>query len=208
MQTVVNVEWFTPHGNGFEAFVETFTGFGEKMSNWSSFFTEVATEVLEPAHSQQFSSQGAFGGTPWKPLAPATIKKRQRGLLPSHGREGMQILAGGPLERSFRRGGEGHIEVIEPLRMIWGSGLTSSHSGYNIGVMHHFGKGRNPVREILVMTPDMIRSIRERASKFVAESAREAGFGSGVQEPLSFVWSPLPNPVPSTVIPRIITTSD
>lgn len=187
MYTRVQLEWFTPHGDGFEAFVGTFEGFGERMMNWAPFFSEFASEVLEPAHAEQFSSQGAYGNEPWKPLAASTVKKRQRGLLPSHGREGMQILAGGPLERSFRRGGEGHIEVIEALRMVWGSGLTSGRTGYNIGVMHHFGKGRNPVRKILVMTPDMIRQFRERASRFVAESAREAGFGTGVQEQLVFV---------------------
>lgn len=187
MQVTAKVEYFAPGAKGgFEVFQGAIDGFSSYLSDWSPFFQEAAA-LLEVSTSEQFATQGAFGGTPWKALAESTVKRRQRKLLPGLGREGMQILAGGPLERSFKKGSEGHIEEMTPMSLSWGSNLHSERTGYCIPVMHHFGKGHNPVRPILVMTDNMLDTLRAAVQKFVVYGASIAGFGiEGQQTNLSF----------------------
>jgi len=200
MNVTAKVEYFAPGAKGgFEVFQGALDGFESYLSDWTPFFQEAA-QLLEASTAEQFATQGGFGGTPWKALADSTVKSRKRGILPGliggkktgyKGREGLQVLAGRQLEKSFKRGNEGHVEDMQKMSFSWGSNLRGTGGGrrdpHCIPVMHHFGKGKNPVRPILVMTDNMLDILRMSIQKFVAHGASIAGFGvEGQQTSLSF----------------------
>lgn len=66
---------------------------------------------------RQFASEGRFGGTPWKPLAPSTIRARQK---PGRGRGGI-LRDSNTLWSSLVHTGPESIRLIEPDRYTRGT---------------------------------------------------------------------------------------
>ena len=200
----IKLEWFAPgQKGGVGVFHQVLDKLRAHISDWTPALERMA-ETFEIQTAEQFSSQGAAGGTPWRPLAESTIARRQREAEKGYGKRtrGMMLkghrypaklalipktgvlpLVGGSLEASFHRGAQFHIEEIQPLQLVWGSSYTSKRTGYNLGVMHHFGKGHVPARPILVQTDAMVEKLHRIAVDFIATGARKVGFGV---EQLSF----------------------
>ena len=161
-----------------------------RITDMTDVFRKIAVEVLEPAVEQQIESEGRFLGTPWAPLAPATVKDRQK---KGYGGPHPMLVREGTLRESFREGGADHVQEIEPAEMTWGSALpkslylhTGTQEGYHIG-RSSLGKlgyaisklqgAKNigmPGRPLFQMSEGVSASILEQFSQAMAAAATEA----------------------------------
>ena len=193
-----------PYGEGgIDVFNQSIDTLTERLSDWTPFF-EKASDILELHTAEQFASHGASGGTPWAPLAESTIARRERAQesgrekLKGHGRTkrqgrslfkigtkggrwgglNEQVLSGGPLEESFRDGGEGHVKDITPESLVWGSEMIVSRTGVCLPVLHHYGSSYHlPSRPILVKTEEMLNQLGVEFIGYAQTVAEETGWG-------------------------------
>ena len=199
----ITATWIGPDGEGgIEVFHQAIEALTERLSDWTPVM-ERAADIFELATAQQFATQGAYGGTPWKPLADSTLKRRestvsgerkgikwmspikkgtrrqgQRGLG-TRGEFNSQILSGGPLEESFTDGGEGHVEEITPTSLTWGSDLQTSDREvpHCLALIHQFGTEHVPARPILVYAQETLDQLEVAVSEYINSSVQEAGWG-------------------------------
>jgi phage gpG-like protein len=112
-------------------------GFQESLADQQPALAAIADDFREMI-AQQFASEGRAEGTPWPPLAPATLRRR-RGLTPI-------LYQTGALLRSLSEpGATGHVEEIEDYSLTLGSRLPYA-------VFHQTGTRRLPARPIIVLS--------------------------------------------------------
>lgn len=98
--------------------------FAEHAQDATLAFGRIA-KLLDFAVQRQFETEGAYGGQPWAPLAPSTLRQKPAGL---------QILVRtGKLRGSFR------TRRVLPDMLEWGSDVA-------YGVYHMRGTSRMPAR--------------------------------------------------------------
>jgi len=165
---------------GEELFSRALSRFNQDARDWSPAFRIIARDVLAPFVQRQFDSQGVEGGTKWADLAPSTIKGRPAGPL---------LLLTGRLLRSFTEPGGGHVEDVQPRKLVWGSQVpyavfhqTGALKGFQRadGVPSGRGTGRGmPMRPILALTEPLRQRITSVMMNHMADIARLSGFGVG-----------------------------
>jgi phage gpG-like protein len=139
------------------------------LRDWGPAFRAMATDILEPAVDEQFTT-GGHGE--WAPLAPSTIRAK--------GHDTMEFDSG-RLFRSFREGGADHVQDVSRERMLWGSAVpygvfqqTGTGSGFQ---QSRKGPGRGmPMRKILALTQANKRAMRSVLVRQLATIARREGF--------------------------------
>jgi phage gpG-like protein len=172
--------WNYKGKSGKETFFHTSIGsFEAGLRDWSPAFQDMVTDVLEPAVSEQFTTQGH--GT-WAELAPSTVARKGHSII---------LQESGRLEHSFHRGGADHVEMISRTRLTWGSSVpyglfhqTGTGSGFQRRAK---GAGRGvPMRKILELTDTNKRAMRSRMVRHLATLARRTGFAIiGGSDPLA-----------------------
>jgi phage gpG-like protein len=109
--------------------------------------------------AEQFSSQGAAGGTPWAALAPSTLRRRRAGSAPLNS-------TGALMASLIDAGSAGHVEKSDGQTLTIGSRLpyaTYHQTGTGRGFGQTFvasgrGLGRGmPMRPIIALTGDRRR---------------------------------------------------
>lgn len=114
---------------------------------WSEVSRHIAREVRK-----QFTTRGAHFGTPWAPLAPATIAAKIRGGWPRQ-----PLVRTGKLKRDFT---SSPLDIEDFRGNVAVFGASSDVAGYQ-----HYGTRTIPARVILKVTPQLrqeIRNILER----------------------------------------------
>jgi phage gpG-like protein len=91
--------------------------------------------------ADQFSTEGAAGGTPWAPLAPSTLRKSRRT------RSGILNLTGALLGSLTGPGAPGHVEETNGRQLLFGSALPYA-------AFPQTGTRRMPARPIIVLSGD------------------------------------------------------
>jgi phage gpG-like protein len=103
--------------------------------------SEALADDLRQVIAEQFTTEGAAGGTPWAPLAPSTLRKSRRT------RSGILNLTGALLGSLTDPGAPGHVEQTDSGQLLFGSALP--YSGF-----HQTGTRRMPARPIIVLSGD------------------------------------------------------
>jgi hypothetical protein len=150
------------------------------MGNWKPAFELIADDILEKYTEDVWMKDGPG----WAELAPSTFKQRMRG-----GNKGAAILYdSGALSKSFRKGGEDHVETITDKLLQWGSAkrvALFAQTGTGVGFQRPepkaaLGPGRGmPMRKILhnqEEDPQMWADIQSAMLGRAAQIARQAGF--------------------------------
>lgn len=70
---------------------------GVRAENYMPVGRKVA-QVIAKSNRRQFQTRGSYYGTPWRPLAPSTLKDKAR-----HGFTSRPLVRTGDLKRSFTR---------------------------------------------------------------------------------------------------------
>jgi len=100
------------------------------LQDLSLVFAGPINKSVDTVFRRQFDSQGGFGGTPWRPLHPVTLRLRQR---PGHGRGGILRDTNRTWASLTKSGlGPDAIKVVTPTSLE--RGTTVPHAGY-----HHTG---------------------------------------------------------------------
>jgi phage gpG-like protein len=134
--------------DGIERVVDRIGGIEERVRHAQPAF-EIIADFLEAHVGETFRSQGTRIGQPWSPLAPSTVRARERRWgyygrrvpMPGARPAGPPLLWSGRLMRSFRRGGIAHVRQVTDRFLVWGSGVK-------YGPPHQRG-GRVPKRVLL-----------------------------------------------------------
>jgi len=115
--------------SGIEGKVDEIGGIRSRLKNPMPAWLATAN-LLEKHVGGVFASQGARGGSLWKPLAASTVKARtkrwgyyRRPPAFSAGPTSPVLTWSGRLRRSFRRGGAGHVRHISASGLTWGSSV-------------------------------------------------------------------------------------
>jgi phage gpG-like protein len=108
--------------------------------------------------AQQFASEGRAGGTPWPPLAAATLRRKRAGAA-------ILFRTGALLESLRGPSGANHVEEIGPDTLTLGSRLPYA-------IFHQLGTRRMPARPIIVLsdarTERWVEIVRGRIEEKVA----------------------------------------
>lgn len=113
--------------NNFDEVERRLSHFQASLADNSAALRAVADNLREMI-AQQFSTQGAAGGTPWAPLAPSTLRKTRgprAGILYSTG-----ALLGSLVDASA----PGHVEETDGRELLFGSELPYA-------IFHQTGAG-------------------------------------------------------------------
>lgn len=104
---------------------------------------------MRAAMANQFASEGGRGGSAWQPLSERYAAEK----IISH--PGMPILRRDDVMfRSLTEETEDSFIENEPLTFAYGTRDPKAN-------WHQYGKGRLPVREVLVLTDEDIRAIEQ-----------------------------------------------
>lgn len=136
-------------------------GLRRKVVDASPAFSKIDKSVTM-MFKRQFDTEGAFGGTPWKPLAPATIKARAK---PGRGRGGILRDFNTLWASLVNIGDPDGIRLIEPLRYTRGTrvpyaqahqegkvGRRTTRTGKKVG-SHGKNQTRKMTRTVLPRRP-------------------------------------------------------
>lgn len=101
------------------------------LHDLSLVFAGPINKSVDTVFRRQFESQGAFGGSPWRPLHPVTLKLRQR---PGHGRGGI-LRDTNRMWASLTKSGLGPdaIKVVTPHSLERGTSVKYAqwmHTGF------------------------------------------------------------------------------
>lgn len=124
----------------------------KKVDNPETVWPRVGS-YLSKEVNQQFVTEGARFGTPWKPLEPKYRLWKIR-----HGYMRKILTMGGQMKKSFT-GRPMDIEEYKGQSARFGS--SNKLAIYHHGGTHKDGKRVNPPRPILIVTPDMSAHIRD-----------------------------------------------
>lgn len=135
------------------------------------------SEVMVEHEMQTFAS-GGFGT--WPPLAPVTIRDKQRLGYPPDPmiRTGTLLgsltdpVAAGRLDQT--RDPAGRFAAGGRQAFVW-------QTGVEYAVYHQEGPEHNPdlpVRNVIIVTPGLLAEINRAADDWLAEQARESGFAT------------------------------
>lgn len=119
--------------------------FADAASDASPAFTKIARQgsgasgvySLRGIERRQFDSQGQFASGGWMPLAPSTTRAKAR-----HGLSRRILKATGALEASLVGPGAGHVEIISPHQLVFGTSV--GYAGF-----HQRGTKRMPRRRVI-----------------------------------------------------------
>lgn len=130
----------------------------ERAANPAPVWPSVGT-YLSHANWKQFTSRGAYYGTPWKPLKPNYYRWK---LKSGHGRT-MLVLTG-KMRTSFTARPMA-IEVYSRHHAVFGS-------DDRLAIFHQFGTRRNgkraiPARPMMVVTPKVRDDIADIIEQYV-----------------------------------------
>jgi phage gpG-like protein len=139
------------------------TDFQDSLADNTSALAAVADDLREMI-GEQFSTEGAAGGTPWSPLATSTLRK-SRGL-----RSGILDLTGALKGSLTDPGAPGHVETTDGQQLLFGSELPYAN-------FHQVGTRRMTARPIIVLTPDRITRWVEIVSGQIEEKTVLLGTG-------------------------------
>lgn len=121
---------------------------------WKRAGRHIAKEIRK-----QFTSRGANFGTPWKPLAPSTIRDKKRNGYPL-----APLIRTGEMRREFT-GPQMDIEHYEGRIATFGS--RSMKAEWQQFGTYRNGKRHIPPRVILKATPKLRREIRDIMDEYI-----------------------------------------
>lgn len=98
---------------------------------------EAGVYSLRGIERRQFDSQGEFASGGWAPLAPATVRLKAR-----KGLSRRVLRATGALEASLVGPGPGHVEIVQPHQLVFGTSDRKAR-------FHQSGTRRMPRRRVL-----------------------------------------------------------
>lgn len=107
---------------------------------------------LRGIERRQFGSQGQFASGGWAPLAPSTVREKAR-----KGLSRKILRATGELEASLVGAGSGHIEIVQPHQLVFGTSVSYAR-------FHQRGTKRMPRRRVIELREsdrrDMVRTLQ------------------------------------------------
>jgi len=120
-----------------DAVVGMLAAFQESLADQSPALARIADDFREMI-ARQFASEGRAEGTPWAPLAPATLRRRRGGGI---------LFSTGALLRSLQEpGAPGHVEELEAHSLALGTRLPYAQ-------YHQSGTRRGlPARPLIVLS--------------------------------------------------------
>jgi phage gpG-like protein len=121
---------------------------------WRKVGRHIAKEIRK-----QFTSRGANFGTPWKPLAPSTIREKRRLGYPL-----APLIRTGEMRREMT-GNPMNVEFYEGRIATFGTNGMKAE-------WQHFGTDKNgkvhiPARPILKATPKLRREVKDIMDEWV-----------------------------------------
>ena len=149
---------FTITVDGVKELDRSFSRFGENVKDISPALGDIS-EAFKQMESKQFTSMGAFGGTAWQPLSPATIARKPAGLP--------MMVRSGKL-RGALTGGGGFIKRIKNLSMVVGADVF--YASY-----HQRGTRKMPSRLLIKLPESEKMRWMKIIQSFLVKKAREAG---------------------------------
>lgn len=126
---------------------------------WKEVGSHIAKQIRD-----QFRTRGATFGTPWKPLAPSTVKEKKRKGYPRQ-----PLVRTGAMKRGL---------VSRPLNVERYQGqMATFGTNSKIALFQHGGTKRNgrkhiPARPIMKMTPKLRREIKAILKKHIVKGER------------------------------------
>lgn len=137
--------------------------FSSRAVDLSPAFETIADE-MQHWEADQFSSEGAFLGTPWEPLAASTVRSKAARGLP------LDILvATGELRDSLTGAGSNAVRDIGPNEMTFGTRVPYA-------VYHHSREPRSrlPRRPLIAVDELRRRWIVRELQRYIVEGDRRA----------------------------------
>lgn len=114
--------------------------FQSSLAGDSPALAAIADDLREIL-AEQFSTEGAAGGSPWAPLAPSTLRKAHAA------RVGILQVTGALAASLVDKDAPGHVEECDGEQLLFGTGLPYA-------VFHQEGTRRMPARPIVALAEE------------------------------------------------------
>jgi phage gpG-like protein len=148
------------YADNSEAVDKTLENFQAALADEAPALQAIADDFREMI-AQQFSSEGRAEGTPWPPLAPATLRRKRAGAP-------ILFRTGALLESLRGPSGANHVEEIDASSLTLGSRLPYA-------MFHQLGTQRMPARPIIVLSGERSERWLEIVQSAIEEKATLLG---------------------------------
>jgi len=143
--------------DGLDSLAKRLAAMTTAAENLTPAWREIV-KVLERMVDVNFTTEGSFSRAPWPPLSPRYAEWKAR-----HYPGRRMLRRTDELYESLVRRGKGHVEIITPTALVWGTRVP-----YAIYHQRGTGAARTRGRKMVQLknTPRMGRKVYERAGQF------------------------------------------